>query len=613
MVYCLPGNGMSKLTRRRVSWLAPANQPSATSPPSSARSRCSTRSPTAASSGRTRSRAAPGINASTVSRLLATLASARFVEHVPETGRYRLVAAARRARQRRARPPRPARARPAAPRRRSSRETGETATLSAPGEHDAVTVDFAHSSSVVQSVAQLGRPSVGHATAAGKVMLAFGDVELPAEPLAAFTPRTITTRERARRGARRGCGGAASPRRREEREEDLAAVAAPVRDSRGELVGIVGVQGPASRFDARAARRRHVPLLLDHASDRARLAELGRGAAVARLSRAARRGTPPARGSASSASRSVRRLQPLAVRADDEQARARSATSSSSASIGRGLQSRSRSTSTASDVRERGRRAQRLLDLVRADVLVPHRERDRPERHLGGVDDDQRLARLDGRVDGERRRLGLERDVERDEHHRVARRTTRADGARGSSPMPPSDAHHSGRSCQLGVCVRTWSDARRRSGGTTISANAISSRNSRNANRMSTRTPSGIRIAASASGGHEHQQAVAAHVPEQRVVLLPRDLPRVPRLAARRARPALAVGEARGRPAVAGDGDRRLAHRARFYSSAPLDCLALGQLPFDALGIVRDEWYVRARAAAAQAEAARRTEGGTWR
>ena len=46
----------------------------------------------------------------------------------------------------------------------------------------------------VQSVAQLGRPSVGHATAAGKVMLAFGDVELPEEPLEAFTPRTIATR-----------------------------------------------------------------------------------------------------------------------------------------------------------------------------------------------------------------------------------------------------------------------------------------------------------------------------------------------------------------------------------------------------------------------------------
>ena len=57
------------------------------------------------------------------------------------------------------------------------RETGETATLSAPGEHDAVTVDFAHGSAAVQSVAQLGRPSIGHATAVGKVLLAFGHVE----------------------------------------------------------------------------------------------------------------------------------------------------------------------------------------------------------------------------------------------------------------------------------------------------------------------------------------------------------------------------------------------------------------------------------------------------
>ena len=142
-------------------------------------------------------------------------------------------------------------------------ETGETATLSAPGEHDAVTVDFAHSSSVVQSVAQLGRPSVGHATAAGKVMLAFGDVELPSDPLASFTPRTISTRaklvEELERVRRRGYAGA-----REEREADLAAIAAPVLDSRGDLVGIVGVQGPAARFDLRAMRAA-VPLLLGHA------------------------------------------------------------------------------------------------------------------------------------------------------------------------------------------------------------------------------------------------------------------------------------------------------------------------------------------------------------
>ena len=202
-----------------------------------------------------------GINASTVSRLLATLASARFVEHVPETGRYRLslrlielgnAVLGRLDLRALARPHLQA----------LVRETGETATLSAPGEHDAITVDFAHSSFVVQSVAQLGRPSVGHATAVGKVMLAFGDVELPVAPFTSFTPRTITTRERLveelAQVRRRGFAEA-----REEREEGLAAVAAPVWGSTAELVGIIGVQGPASRFDARALRAA-ATMLLEH-------------------------------------------------------------------------------------------------------------------------------------------------------------------------------------------------------------------------------------------------------------------------------------------------------------------------------------------------------------
>ena len=204
-----------------------------------------------------------GINASTVSRLLATLASARFVEHVAQTGRYRLslrlielgnAVLGRLDLRSLARPHLQA----------LVRETGETATLSAPGERDAVTVDFAHSSSGVQSVAQLGRPSVGHATATGKVMLAFGDVELPREPFASFTPRTITGREQLlaelARVRRRGFAEA-----REEREEGLAAVAAPVWGSTSELVGIIGIQGPSSRFDARALRAAAASLL-EHAA-----------------------------------------------------------------------------------------------------------------------------------------------------------------------------------------------------------------------------------------------------------------------------------------------------------------------------------------------------------
>ena len=204
-----------------------------------------------------------GINASTVSRLLATLAAARFVEHVPESGRYRLsLRLVELGNAVLGRLDLGALARPHL--QTLVGETGETATLSAPGEHDAVTVDFAHGTSVVQSVAQLGRPSVGHATAVGKVMLAFGDVELPAGPLTAFTSRTIATRERLveelERVRRRGYAEA-----REEREDGLAAIAAPVRDSRGALAGILGVQGPASRFDARAAKAA-VPVLVEHAA-----------------------------------------------------------------------------------------------------------------------------------------------------------------------------------------------------------------------------------------------------------------------------------------------------------------------------------------------------------
>lgn len=198
-----------------------------------------------------------GINASTVSRLLATLAHARLVEHVPATGRYRLgprllqlgsLVLGRLDLRDTARPHL----------QELVRTTGMTATLSAPGEHDAVTVDFVQSDATVQSVARVGRPSIGHATAAGKVLLAFSDAE-PGE-LKAYTRRTITDRGRLdadlARVARQGYAEAAG-----EREEDLNAIAAPVFDAGGELAGIVGLQGPASRFGRDAMRAAVEPLL----------------------------------------------------------------------------------------------------------------------------------------------------------------------------------------------------------------------------------------------------------------------------------------------------------------------------------------------------------------
>jgi IclR family acetate operon transcriptional repressor len=200
-----------------------------------------------------------GINASTVSRLLATLTEARLVEHVPASGRYRLgvgllelgdAVLARLDLRESARPHLVA----------LVEETGETATLSVPAEHEAITVDFVPTGSSVQSVARLGRPSVAHATAVGKVYLAFGG-RLPDGQLATFTGRTVTDREVLDReiaqvveqGFARALG---------EREEDLNAIAAPIRNRQGTLVGILGVQGPASRFGPGELGRAVEPLLV---------------------------------------------------------------------------------------------------------------------------------------------------------------------------------------------------------------------------------------------------------------------------------------------------------------------------------------------------------------
>lgn len=211
-----------------------------------------------------------GLSASTVSRLLATLAAGGLVEHVPATGRYRLglrllelgAAALAGVDLREV-------ARPHL--RALAEETGETVTLSAPGEGQAVTVDFVQSTASVQSVARLGRPSVAHATATGKVFLAFGAAELPAEPLEPFTGRTVTSRNALAREIaavrERGWAQAAG-----EREDDLNAIAAPVRGPHGELAAILGVQGPASRFEP-GRMEEAVPALLEQA--RALAAALG--------------------------------------------------------------------------------------------------------------------------------------------------------------------------------------------------------------------------------------------------------------------------------------------------------------------------------------------------
>ncbi len=129
----------------------------------------------------------------------------------------------------------------------------------------------------MQSVARLGRPSVGHATAAGKVAPRLRRTTLPAgDARGASRDRTITDRGRARgrdrarpraglgRGGRRARGGPERDRRAGARRRAASSSA------------IIGVQGPAPRFgatrdaqarpDARGARRGDHAGLGRHAS-----------------------------------------------------------------------------------------------------------------------------------------------------------------------------------------------------------------------------------------------------------------------------------------------------------------------------------------------------------
>jgi IclR family acetate operon transcriptional repressor len=202
-----------------------------------------------------------GVNASTASRLLSTLEAAGMVQrnaHGPYRLGLGLVSLADRVL---ARLDVQALARPIL--LELEEQSGETATLSVPGEREAITVDSVPSRSSVVSTARLGRPSVSHATAVGKVMLAYGGSPLPGErSLVPYTDRTITDRVRLAKEIEtireRGYATVFG-----EREVDVNSIAAPVFGRTGDLAAILGLQGPAGRLDDPA---KHLRILLDAAA-----------------------------------------------------------------------------------------------------------------------------------------------------------------------------------------------------------------------------------------------------------------------------------------------------------------------------------------------------------
>jgi len=198
-----------------------------------------------------------GVHRSTALRLLATLDRHGLVERDARTSKYRLgrrlvqLASSVRGEvdlRQVARPVCEALA----------RALGETVTLDVLDGDEIVPVEQASGSTSVVSVNWLGTRSPVHCTASGKVILAFARDDVRArllqQPLERRTARTIVDRTEleAQLAQVREAGFA---RTFEELEVGLNAIAAPVRNSGGEVIAAVDVSGPAHRIDpsARAA------------------------------------------------------------------------------------------------------------------------------------------------------------------------------------------------------------------------------------------------------------------------------------------------------------------------------------------------------------------------
>jgi IclR family acetate operon transcriptional repressor len=193
-----------------------------------------------------------GLSPSTTHRLLATLIKCGYVVQGPRSNRYRLghrVAALSGSIDDRL-----ARLRAAAnPGMHELRDTyDETTNLSVLDHLNLVYVDQLASSRAVRMFTRIGSHVPASATGSGKAMLAFSPASLleelyAQEPYHSFAPNTITSAERLREELEliRSRGYALD---REEYDEGVVCVAAPIFNHAGGTLGALSLSGPASRM-----------------------------------------------------------------------------------------------------------------------------------------------------------------------------------------------------------------------------------------------------------------------------------------------------------------------------------------------------------------------------
>ena len=128
-----------------------------------------------------------------------------------------------------------------------SEQTGETANLAVPGNGFINLLDQVDGQYLLGATNWIGKQVPYHASALGKVLLAYSAVTISAGRLERLTDKTITSRtrllEELEEVRRRGFAIIS-----DELEQGLVAVAAPIREQDGRVVGAISISGPSTRL-----------------------------------------------------------------------------------------------------------------------------------------------------------------------------------------------------------------------------------------------------------------------------------------------------------------------------------------------------------------------------